>query len=208
MYEIMSLPELVALFIFCAVMTLSPGPNTMLTTAIASNEGLRKAIPFTLAVPIGWLLILLITGLGIGTLVIQLPILRWFIQIAGCAYLLWLAYLLSRHRQLQTINSSKLKITFIKGVALQFLNIKVWLLTVTVTSTWIINAEGQTSINQYDRLALACFVVMFFAFASNFSYALIGALVGNWLLQGKRLLIFNRILAALLAATAIWTLFI
>jgi threonine/homoserine/homoserine lactone efflux protein len=208
MYEIMSLPELVALFIFCAVMTLSPGQNTMLTTAIASNEGLRKAIPFTLAVPIGWLLILLITGLGIGTLVIQLPILRWFIQIAGCAYLLWLAYLLSRHRQLQTIDSSKLKITFIKGVALQFLNIKVWLLTVTVTSTWIINAEGQTSINQYDRLALACFVVMFFAFASNFSYALIGALVRNWLLQGKRLLIFNRILAALLAATAIWTLFI
>ena len=208
MYEIMSLPELVALFIFCAVMTLSPGPNTMLTTAIASNEGLRKAIPFTLAVPIGWLLILLITGLGIGTLVIQLPILRWFIQIAGCAYLLWLAYLLSRHRQFQTINSSKLKITFIKGVALQFLNIKVWLLTVTVTSTWIINAEGQTSINQYDRLALACFEVMFFAFASNFSYALIGALVRNWLLRGKRLLIFNRILAALLAATAIWTLFI
>ncbi|MEY3814495.1 MAG: hypothetical protein RJA18_960 [Pseudomonadota bacterium] len=99
MYEIMSLRELIALLVFCAAMTFSPGPNTMLTTAIASNEGLRKVIPFTLAVPLGWLLILLITGLGIGTLVIQLPIVRWFIQIAGCAYLLWLAYLLSRHHQ-------------------------------------------------------------------------------------------------------------
>lgn len=208
MYEIMSLRELIALLVFCAVMTFSPGPNTMLTTAIASNEGLRKVIPFTLAVPLGWLLILLITGLGIGTLVVQLPILRWFIQIVGCAYLLWLAYLLSRHHHLKTIDSSKLQITFGKGVALQFLNIKVWLLAVTVTSTWIINAEGQTSINQYDRLALACFVVMFFAFASNFSYALVGSLVRNWLLHGKRLLIFNRILASLLAATAIWTLFV
>lgn len=208
MYEIMSLRELIALLVFCAAMTFSPGPNTMLTTAIASNEGLRKVIPFTLAVPLGWLLILLITGLGIGTLVIQLPILRWFIQLAGCAYLLWLAYLLSRHHQLKTIDSSKLQITFGKGVALQFLNIKVWLLAVTVTSTWIINAEGQTSINQYDRLVLACFVVMFFAFASNFSYALVGSLVRNWLLHGKRLLIFNRILASLLAATAIWTLFV
>jgi threonine/homoserine/homoserine lactone efflux protein len=199
MYEIMSLRELIALLVFCAAMTFSPGPNTMLTTAIASNEGLRKVIPFTLAVPLGWLLILLITGL---------PILRWFIQIAGCAYLLWLAYLLSCHHHLKTIDSSKLQITFGKGVALQFLNIKVWLLAVTVTSTWIINAEGQTSINQYDRLALTCFVVMFFAFASNFSYALVGSLVRNWLLHGKRLLIFNRILASLLAATAIWTLFV
>lgn len=208
MFEIMSLRELIALIVFCAVMTFSPGPNTMLTTAIASNEGLRKVIPFTLAVPFGWLLILLITGFGIGTLVIQLPILRWLIQIAGCAYLLWLAFLLSRRHELQTIEPSKLQITFIKGVALQFLNIKVWLLAVTVTSTWIIHAEGQVSLNQHERLALASFVVMFFAFASNFSYALIGALVRNWLVHGKRLLIFNRILAALLAATAIWTLFI
>jgi len=208
MFEIMSLRELIALVVFCSVMTFSPGPNTMLTTAIASNEGLRKVIPFTLAVPLGWLLILLITGLGIGTLVIQIPILRWFIQITGCAYLLWLAFLLSRRHELQTIEPSKLKITFSKGVALQFLNIKVWLLAVTVTVTWIIQAEGQASLNQYERLMFVSIVVMFFAFASNFCYALIGALVRNWLLHGKRLLIFNRFLATLLAATAIWTLFI
>jgi len=42
MFEIMSLRELIALVVFCSVMTFSPGPNTMLTTAIASNEGCEK----------------------------------------------------------------------------------------------------------------------------------------------------------------------
>jgi threonine/homoserine/homoserine lactone efflux protein len=208
MFEIMSLRELVTLLIFCAVMTFSPGPNTMLTTAIASNEGLRKVIPFTLAVPLGWLLILLTTALGIGTLVIQLPMLRWFIQIVGCTYLLWLAFQISQRHKLQPVETSNLQITFSKGIALQFLNIKVWLLAVTVTSTWIIHAETKPSLNQNERLVLVCFVVMFFAFASNFSYALVGALIRDWLLHGKRLFMFNQILAAILAVTAIWTLFI
>jgi threonine/homoserine/homoserine lactone efflux protein len=77
-----------------------------------------------------------------------------------------------------------------------------------VTSTWIIHAETQPSLNQNERLVLVCFVVMFFAFASNFSYALVGALIRDWLLHGKRLFMFNQILAAILAVTAIWTLFI
>jgi threonine/homoserine/homoserine lactone efflux protein len=95
---------------------------------------------------------------------------------------------------------------FIKGVFIQFLNIKVWLLAITIMGSWIIYAEGQPSTNPDERLMLACAVVMFFAFVSNMSYALAGALFKTWLGTGKRLVVFNYFLAALLIATAIWTL--
>jgi threonine/homoserine/homoserine lactone efflux protein len=45
-----------------------------------------------------------------------------------------------------------------------------------------------------------------YAFASNFSYALAGALLRNWLAQGRRMLWFNRAMAAVLVLTACWML--
>jgi threonine/homoserine/homoserine lactone efflux protein len=45
-----------------------------------------------------------------------------------------------------------------------------------------------------------------FAFSSNFVYALLGSLLRQWLSQGARLLWFNRALALVLVATAVWML--
>ena len=62
----MSATELTALLIFCTAMSFSPGPNTTLSTALAANFGLRRALRFCLAVPTGWTLLMLATGLGVG----------------------------------------------------------------------------------------------------------------------------------------------
>jgi len=206
MLSIFSLNELIALSLFCAAMTFSPGPNTMLTTAIATNEGLRRTLPFACAVPFGWLLIMLACGFGIGALVAEIPSIRLAIKILGCAYLVWLALKLCKSKQLHEVSPARLNMGFIKGIFIQFLNIKVWLLAITIMGSWIIYADGQPSTNPNERLWLACAVVMFFAFVSNMSYALAGALFKNWLGTGRRLAMFNYFLAAVLIATAIWTL--
>ena len=43
-----------------------------------------------------------------------------------------------------------------------------------------------------------------YAFSSNLLYACVGALPRHWLAQGRRLLWFNRAMAAMLALTAMW----
>ena len=48
--------------------------------------------------------------------------------------------------------------------------------------------------------------MVFYAFTSNFTYALVGSLLRGWLAQGQRLLWFNRALGAVLVATAVWML--
>jgi len=206
MVSIFNTQELIALIIFCAAMSFSPGPNTMLTTAIAANEGFRRAIPFTLSVPFGWLLIMLACGLGLGALVTEIPSLRLAIKLMGCAYLIWLAFKLCQNKKLQEIDSAPLNMTFSKGIALQFLNIKVWLLAISVTGSWILYSGGQPSSNPSSRLVFACAIVMFFAFTSNLTYAIAGSLFREWLGSGRRLQIFNYLLAFLLIATALWTL--
>ena len=46
--------------------------------------------------------------------------------------------------------------------------------------------------------------MLFFAFSSNFTYALVGSVLRHWLAQGQRLLAFNRLMALVLSATAGW----
>ncbi len=202
----MSAPELTALLLFCTAMSFSPGPNTTLSTALAANLGLKRALKFCLAVPAGWTLLMLASGLGMGALITGVPALRWAVTLLGVAYMFWLAWKLSRAGQLTEVNSDRLNVTFWQGVGLQFVNIKAWMLALTLSAGWVVNAAGQPSTNPGERLAIICLVMMVFAFTSNFVYALVGSLLRQWLAQGARLLWFNRLLALVLVVTALWML--
>ncbi|WP_300662020.1 LysE family translocator [Hydrogenophaga sp.] len=202
----MSATELTALLVFATAMSFSPGPNTTLSTALAANLGLKRALRFCLAVPTGWTLLMLACGLGLGAMVTGVPALRWGVKLLGVAYMLWLAWKLSGAAKLSDVDASRLNVTFAQGVGLQFLNIKAWMLALTLTAGWVVNASGQPATNPGERLAIICGVMVVFAFVSNFTYAVAGSLLREWLTQGRRLAWFNRALAAVLVATALWML--
>ena len=202
----MSAAELTALLLFCTAMSFSPGPNTTLSTALAANLGLKRALRFCLAVPTGWTLLMLGSGLGLGALITGVPALRWTVTLMGVAYMLWLAFKLARASQMTQVDASRLQVGFWQGVGLQFLNIKAWMLALTLSAGWVVNAAGQPAANPGERLAIVCAVMVGFAFSSNFVYALIGSLLRQWLAQGSRLLWFNRALALVLVVTASWML--
>jgi threonine/homoserine/homoserine lactone efflux protein len=202
----MNAAELTTLLAFCAAMSFSPGPNTTLSTALAANHGLKRALRFCMAVPAGWTLMMLGSGLGLGALVLGVPALRWAVKGVGVAYMLWLAWKLGGSAQLAQVDERRLEVGFWQGVGLQFVNIKAWMLALTLTAGWVVNAAGQPAANPGQRLAIICVVTVVFAFTSNFTYAAMGSLLRQWLAQGQRLLWFNRLLALVLVATAAWML--
>jgi threonine/homoserine/homoserine lactone efflux protein len=202
----MNASELAALMAFGAAMSFSPGPNTTLSTALAANFGLRRAMRFCLAVPTGWVLLLLACGLGVGALVNSVPALRWAIKLTGVAYLLWMVWKLNQTTTLAQADASRLQVTFVQGVALQFVNIKAWMIALTLTAGWVVNANGQPATNTGERLAIVAGCMVFYAFTSNFTYALGGSMLRGWLAQGRRLLWFNRVLGLVLVVTAAWML--
>ena len=195
----MNATELSALLILATASSFTPGPNTTLSTALAANRGLRGALHFVLAVPVGWGLLLTVCSVGLGSLIMAAPALRWAIVLGGVAYLLWLAQRLWHSGQLSQANDDRLDVTFVQGVLLQFLNIKAWMLALAIVAGWIAGKPDATS-----RFLQTFPLMLFFAFSSNLTYALIGSMLRHWLAQGRRLLAFNRLMALLLAATAVW----
>lgn len=197
----MPLQEFTALLVLATAMSFTPGPNTTLSTALAANHGLRRSLRFVLAVPVGWVLLLALCALGVGALVTGIPALRWAIKGVGIAYLLWLAFKLSRSGQLAQAQQAQLQVGFGQGVLLQFVNIKAWLLALTIVAGWV---AGQSDVT--TRMLVVLPVMALYALSSNLLYACIGAALRQWLAQGQRLLWFNRGMAALLVLTAIWML--
>jgi threonine/homoserine/homoserine lactone efflux protein len=196
--------ELAALLAYATAMAFTPGPNTTLSAAMAANHGLAHAMRFVLAVPFGWCLLLVLCAAGLGTLVTTVPVLGAAIRLAGAAYMLWLAWKLAQRARAALAGPSSrsaLDVGFTRGVALQFVNGKAWINALTIAGTWIA-VEGQVA----SRLAWVLPIAAAYGFASNFTYAAVGAGLRQWLAQGDRLLWFNRAMAFVLAATALWML--
>ena len=205
----MTASEFSALLVLATATSFTPGPNTTLSTALAANGGLPRALRFIVAVPVGWGLLFTLCAAGVGSLVVAVPALRWAILLGGTAYLLWLARRLWGSRSLSSVDSSRLNVTFWQGVGLQFLNIKAWMLALSIVAGWI---AGQPDAQQ--RFVSVLPVLLAFAFFSNLSYALVGSLLRHWLAgpvvdgqpTGARLLVFNRLMALALVLTAGWML--
>ena len=202
----MNWQDFTAFLVLATAMSFSPGPNTTLSTALAANHGLRRAMPFVCAVPIGWGALLALCALGLGALVVAVPLLSWAVKLLGVGYLLWLAFRLAFKTPpvlAGTPVSKGTVVTFWQGAALQFVNIKAWMLALSIVSGWIAGHADAPL-----RFAIVLPVMLVFAFASNLVYALVGSLLRAWLAgphgTGARLVGFNRVMAGVLVATACW----
>ena len=199
--------EFVALLLLSTVTSFTPGPNTTVSTAMAANFGLRRAMQFVCAVPVGWGLLFSLCAAGVGAVVLAVPLLRLGIQALGMAYLLWLAYKLASTKSLAQADAAALNVDFRQGVLLQFVNIKAWMLALTVVAGWLAGRD-----DGLERFAIILPLMVAFGFVSNLFYAVLGSFARQWLSgpvregvpTGLRLQWFNRLMAVLLVLTAIW----
>ncbi|MGE8495300.1 MULTISPECIES: LysE family translocator [Comamonas] len=194
----MTAVEFSAFLVLATAMSFTPGPNTTMAAAMGANWGLKPAMRFVWGVPLGWGALLLLCASGVGALVMAAPALKGAIKAVGIVYLVWLAYKLSRSGRLAEAQNGHL-LGFWQAVGLQFVNVKAWLLALAIVAGWIVGFQDALT-----RLAIVLPVMLFYAFASNFLYASVGALLRSWLAQGQRLLWFNRAMALILVLTAAW----
>jgi len=197
----MTSSELSALLVLATVSSFTPGPNTTLSTAMAANYGLKRAMRFVLAVPVGWGILFALCATGVGGLVVAWPPLRWGIVSVGTGYLLWLATRLWQSGSLQQADSQKLQVGFLQGVGLQFLNIKAWMLALAIVAGWVAGKPDAA-----ERTLLLLPIMVAYGFVSNLTYAVAGSMLRHWLAHGRRLLMFNRCMSAALVATVLWML--
>jgi threonine/homoserine/homoserine lactone efflux protein len=189
----MPLDTFLALLLFAFTTSITPGPNNMMLFASGVNFGFRRTIPHMLGVAIGFLVLLLAVGLGLGAVLHTVPALYTAMKFAGGAYLLWIAWKIGTSRSLtEKSHKDVAPMSFLSAAAFQWINPKAWVMAVTAMATYTI-----------PQLYLASVLIVGVAFAAvNFpsvsTWAGFGSALRNWLSDPVRLKWFNVTMAVLL----------
>ncbi|WEX86322.1 LysE family translocator [Sinorhizobium garamanticum] len=191
----MQLDTLLALFLFAFTTSITPGPNNMMLFASGVNFGFARTIPHMLGIGVGFFVLLLAVGLGLGALLHSVPLIYTTLKFAGGAYLVWIAWKIGSSRSLGEGKASARPMTFLQAAAFQWVNPKAWVMAVSAMATY-------TSGDSY--LLSVLFVGLVFALVnvpSVSTWAGFGSALRQWLSEPSRLKWFNITMAVLLVVS-------
>ena len=81
----------IALLLFAFASSVTPGPNNTMLMASGANFGIRRSLPHWFGIMVGFSLLMLACGLGIGGLFTAYPVLHELLKWGGAAYMVYLA---------------------------------------------------------------------------------------------------------------------
>ena len=182
---------------FALAASITPGPVNILVLSSGVQYGFRPSLRLVFGATSGFCLLLLLIGLGLHQLLETFPQLTTVIQWAGVAFLLFMAWkLFSSNGELGKGDAGKGPSVF-TGAIMQWVNPKAWLASIAGMGAYAASG-APTLIWEFT----AIYFVVCFASVACWAYA--GAFLSRFLGEPSRIRIFNRVMAALLAASAIY----
>ena len=189
----MTLNLLSAFALFALVSSITPGPNNTMLLASGVNFGLRRTIPHALGVSLGFMVLVLAVGLGLGQVFEVLPWAYTALRYLGAAYLLYLAWRIANSGPIADSGAETSKpITFLGAAAFQWVNPKAWVMAVGAITTY---TPAQGYIYNVFIISLVFAIVNL---PSVFVWAGFGSALRNVLRQPRWLRLFNWGMAILL----------
>ncbi|HEX4298153.1 MAG TPA: LysE family transporter [Devosia sp.] len=108
----------------------TPGPNNLMLMASGAKFGFRRTIPHGTGVAVGFALMVVLVGLGLGEMFQYVPWLKTALEYLAAAYLLWLAWTLLGLK-IHDGTARERPLTFIEATAFQWINPKAWAMAVS-----------------------------------------------------------------------------
>lgn len=184
-------------FVFLALF--SPGPNVIMLTASGARFGFTRSLPHLAGVVLGVGITAGITALGVGALIAANPGLAMVLRVLAAAwivYMAWNYFNATRGPRAEVVDDGH-PMRFWQAVLFQWINPKVWAIAFAASAGY---GAGWPALWEGARLAAAFSsvnlgVCLFWTSA--------GALLTTLLSSPMRWKIFMRIMAGLLALSAL-----
>ncbi len=184
---------------FALASSISPGPVNVVALSSGAQHGLRASMRHVTGATVGFTLLLLLTGAGLHELLMRVPAMMRATQLAGAAFLLWMAWKLARDDGALELRGAGKGPSLLTGAAMQWLNPKAWVASVAGMGAFAASGEAAL-VWQFAALYFAvCYV-------SIACWAYAGTLLRSRLHDPAGMQLFNRCMALLLAASALYLL--
>lgn len=126
-----------ALLVFVAVTLITPGPNNAMLMTTGLNFGFRRGQPHLWGVALGFAVMVLAVGLGLGAVFAAYPAVYSVLKFLGAAYLLYLAWQIATAGPIDdAVTAGARPIGFVEAAAFQWFNPKGWVMAVGAVSAY------------------------------------------------------------------------
>jgi threonine/homoserine/homoserine lactone efflux protein len=149
----------------------TPGPNNLMLMTSSARFGLGRTVPHMLGVVLGFPLMVLLIGLGLGEIFEAIPALKTALKFAAAAYLLWLAWTLLGLK-LHAAEGGDRPMRLYEAALFQWVNPKAWVMAVSFVA--LVVGSGPGRLWSVVLLTLGCLLLAPFS-------------SGLWMVGGQQL---------------------
>jgi threonine/homoserine/homoserine lactone efflux protein len=191
---------LIALVGFAIASSITPGPNNLLVLTSGLNHGVARTLPLIGGISLGFAFMLVVVGLGLGSVIQANPGFHTAAKAFGLAYMLWLAWAVATSEpSLDTASDERAArpLSAVTGATFQWVNPKAWAIALSATAAYSLPHAAAAS------LAWIASVFAVIAFATLSAWAAFGSLMRRLADSPSKMRAFNIAMALLLVVSAL-----
>ncbi len=144
----MTTDQLLALSVFAAVSSGTPGPNNLMLMTSGVNFGMKRSVPHLMGITLGFCFMIFCVGMGLQTMFMVIPQLETVLRYLGTAYLLWLAWKIANSGPVGEGKAGSKPMGFWAAAAFQWVNPKAWFMAISAITTYASSADSAAKLSQ------------------------------------------------------------
>ena len=180
-----------SIFLFAAIAAFTPGPNNIMLMASGLNFGLRASMPHLLGICVGFPVMVILIGPGLGFIFARYPACHLVIKIIGLAYLFYLAWRIAQTSAGEDEGGRAL--TFWQAALFQWVNARGWIMASSAIAAYTSAGDGM-----YSQILIISLIFFSMTLPAVTLWLLFGAALQKRLKSRRQRRIFNLSMASLL----------
>jgi threonine/homoserine/homoserine lactone efflux protein len=126
------------LIAFAFVSSATPGPNNLMLMASGTNFGFARTIPHMLGVSGGFVVMVILVGLGLAKIFEAFPVLQTILKVGSVVYLVYLSWkIATASAPKDAVAAGAKPMTFVGASLFQWVNPKAWTMALGAVSVYV-----------------------------------------------------------------------
>ena len=183
--------------LFVSIVSMTPGPNNLLLAASGANYGFFKTLPHICGVIVGFAIMVVASGFGLGMILNEFPQVILPLKIMSVSFLLYLSWRVATGGA-HVVEGKSQPLTFLPAVLFQTINPKGISFLLSIMGAQV--SDAQPLLPQLIPLFI---LLPAFTVLSAVTWTMFGTAIGKLMQSQGAFRVFNLIMASLLVACVI-----
>ena len=183
--------------LFVSIVSMTPGPNNLLLAASGANYGFIKTLPHMCGVIVGFAIMVVASGFGLGMMLNEFPQVILPLKIMSVSFLLYLSWRIATGGA-HVIEGKSQPLTFLPAVLFQTINPKGISFLLSIMGAQV--SDNEPLLPQLIPLFI---LLPAFTVLSAVTWTMFGTAIGKLMQSHGAFRVFNLVMASLLVACVI-----